>query len=109
MTIPAGTVVTGAVHKTENLIVVSKGRLQMITPDGVREVCAGDTFVCPAGMKNAFVALEDSRWSNFLFNPANETDPDKLVEIFTESTAQELGGGSNNKQLLANASKALEV
>jgi len=102
MTIPAGTVVTGAVHKTDNLIVVSMGRLQIVTPDGTKEVKAGDTLLCKAGMKNAVVALEDSRWTNFLANPTNETDTDKLTEVFTESKASELLGGPDNKQLAAN-------
>ena len=103
MSIPAGTVVTGAVHKTENLIVVSKGRLRIVTEDGTKEVTAGDTLTCKVGMKNAVVALEDSRWTNFMVNPSNETDPDKLVEIMTESKASELLGGKNNRQLLAQA------
>ena len=103
MSIPAGTVVTGAVHKTENLIVVSKGRLQIVTEDGTREVTAGDTLTCKVGMKNAVVALEDSRWTNFMANPTNETDTDKLVEMLTESKASELLGGSDNVQLLAQA------
>jgi len=110
MTIPAGTVVTGAVHKTDNLIVVSMGRLQIVTPDGTREVSAGDTILCKAGMKNAVCALEDSRWTNFLANPDNETDTGKLTEIFTESKASELLGGVDNKQIAANkAAERIEV
>lgn len=105
MSIPAGTVVVGAVHKTENLIVVSLGRLRIVTDEGTREIEAGETFTCLAGMKNAVVALEDSRWTNFFSNPTNETDPDKLVEILSESKAGELMGGSENRQLLANMSK----
>jgi quercetin dioxygenase-like cupin family protein len=107
MSIPAGTVVTGAVHKTENLIVVSMGRLRIVTEDGTRDVAAGDTLTCKPGMKNAFVALEDSRWTNFFPNPTNEKDPDKLVEVLTESKPCELLGGSQNKQL-ARAAERLE-
>jgi len=107
MTIPAGTVVTGAVHKFENIIVVSMGRLQIVTETGTREVKAGDTLICKPGMKNAVVALEDSRWTNFLPNPDNITDTDKLTEIYTESKACELLGGAQNKQLAAN--KAAEI
>ena len=110
MSIPAGTVVTGAVHKRENLIVVSMGRLKIVTADGTKEVKAGDTITCAAGMKNAVYALEDSRWTNFLPNPDNETDTDKLTEIFTESKASELLGGVDNKQLAANkAAERLEA
>ena len=100
MTIPADTYVSGAVHKTENLIVVSRGRLRIVTDEGTRDVAAGDTFTCRAGMKNAVVTLEDSRWTNFFANPTNETDTDKLTEILTTSKACELLGGSENAQML---------
>lgn len=101
MEIAAGTVVTGAVHKTEHLIVIAKGRLRIVTDDGTTEVQAGDIFTCKPGMKNAVYALEDSAWVNFF--PTDETDPDKLVEVLTESTASELLGGGNNLQLANNA------
>ena len=106
MTIPQGVTVTGAVHKTEHLIVVSMGRLRISTEGGWRDVAAGDTLTCRPGMKNAVYALEDSRWTNFLPNPENITDTDKLTELFTEAKACELLGGADNKQLLA--SKAAE-
>lgn len=107
MSIKAGVVVTGAVHKTEHLIVIAKGRLRIVTDDGTAEVSAGDIITCKPGMKNAVVALEDSAWVNFF--PTTETDTDKLVEILTESKACELLGGCKNKQLAANAeAKKLE-
>jgi quercetin dioxygenase-like cupin family protein len=103
ISIPAGTVVTGAVHKTENLICVSLGRLRIVTNDGTRDVSAGETLVCKSGMKNAVYALEDSRWTNFMANPSNETDVEKLVGVYTESKSSDLLGGSGNAQLLAQA------
>lgn len=101
--IPAGTVVTGAVHKTENLIVVAKGRLHIVTDDGTKEVAAGDVLTCKPGMKNAVVAIEDSVWVNFF--PTDETDEEKLVELLTESRSCELIGGDENKQMIANRLK----
>ena len=103
MTIPKGVTVTGAVHKTEHLIIVSMGRLRISTKGGWRDVAAGETLTCQPGMKNAVYALEDSRWTNFLPNPGNCTNTDRLTELFTESKASELLGGADNKQLLANA------
>lgn len=102
MTIPKGVTVTGAVHKTEHLIVVSMGLLRVSTEEGWRDVAAGETITCRPGMKNAVHALEDSRWTNFLPNQDNLTDTDALTERFTESKACELLGGSENKQLAAN-------
>ncbi len=99
ITIPKGIVLTGAIHKTDNLVILSKGRLQLVTEDGPVEICAPHTLVCKAGTKNAALALEDSVWTNFF--PTDETDTDKLVELLTESKACELLGGCENKQLLA--------
>jgi len=97
ITIPAGTVVSGAVHKTDNFVVLSKGRLRYVTDGEPVEISAPHIMTCKAGSKNAVVALEDSVWINFF--PTTETDIGKLVETLTESTADELLGGSKNKQL----------
>lgn len=99
ITIPKGVVLTGAIHKTDNLVILSKGRLSLVTDTGTVEISAPHTLVCKAGTKNAALALEDSVWTNFF--PTEETDTDKLVELLTESKASELLGGRENKQLLA--------
>jgi len=104
MEIPAGTVVTGAVHKLEHLIVIAKGRLRIVTEDGTRDAAAGDVFTCKPGMKNAVTALEDSVWVNVF--AVDETDPDKLVELVTESKAEDLLGRPKNKQLAAQRAAA---
>jgi hypothetical protein len=101
--IPKGTVLVGAVHKTENLAVLSAGRLQLVTDSGTVEISAPHTLTVKPGQKNAALALEDAVWTNFF--PTDETDPDKLVEILTESKACELLGGPENKQLIANRLK----
>lgn len=97
--IPKGTVLTGAVHKTENLAVLSQGKLRLVTDTGTVDICAPHTLTVLPGQKNAAYALEDSVWTNFF--PTTETDPDKLVELLTHSKASDLIGGSSNKQLLA--------
>jgi len=101
--IPKGTVLVGAVHKTENLAVLSAGKLQLVTDDGTVEISAPHTLTVKPGQKNCALALEDAVWTNFF--PTDETDPDKLVEILTESKATELLGGPDNKQLIANRLK----
>ncbi|MDT7514550.1 hypothetical protein [Rhodoferax mekongensis] len=100
ITIPKGVVLTGAIHKTDNLVVLSKGKLQLVTEEGTTIVEAPCTLMCKAGAKNAALALEESVWTNFF--PTTETDTDKLVELLTESKASELLGGRENKQLLRN-------
>ena len=101
ITIPKGVTLVGAIHKTENLCILSKGKLELVTEAGTVVIEAPATVTCKAGAKNAALALEDAVWTNFLPNPDNETDTDKLVEIFTHSKASELLGGANNPQLIA--------
>ncbi|VVE31673.1 hypothetical protein PEP31012_03710 [Pandoraea eparura] len=103
ITIPKGTVLVGAIHKTENLAVLSAGKLQLVTDGGVVEITAPHTLTVKPGQKNAALALEDSVWTNFF--PTDETDTDKLVELLTESRACELLGGSENVQLIKNRLK----
>jgi len=107
ITIPAGTCLVGAVHKTQNLAVLSVGRLRLVTDDGVIEVSAPAMLTVRAGVKNAAVAIETAVWTNFFPNPDDETDLEKLVTRFTESTASELLGGASNLQLAANQAAQL--
>lgn len=98
MTIPAGVVLTGAVHRTEHLNIVSKGRITVSTDDGMEEVCAPFTFVSKPGTKRVGYAHEETVWTTI--HATTTTDLDQLVEELTESTAQQLLGGSENVQLL---------
>lgn len=109
MCIPAGVCVEGAVHRMDNIAELSKGRLLVVTDGDAVEIEAPCKVIVSAGAKNAVKALEDSVWTNFLPNPGNETDPEKLVEMYTESKACELLGGSQNLQLMANKLTELEA
>lgn len=103
ITIPKGTVLVGAIHKTENLAVLSAGKLRLVTDAGVVEISAPHTLTVRPGQKNAAVALEDAVWTNFF--PTDETDLEKLVELLTESKSCELLGGSENAQAIKNRLK----
>lgn len=103
ITIPKGVTLVGAIHKSENLAILSKGKLELVTDAGTVTLEAPCTVMVKPGTKNAALALEDAVWTNFLPNPDNETDTDKLVEVFTHSKASELLGGKDNPQLLENA------
>jgi len=98
MTIPAGVVLTGAIHRTEHLSTISKGRILVTTDEGEKEICAPHTFVSKPGAKRAGLAIEETVWTTY--HATRETDLEKLVEELTESTAQELLGGPKNRQML---------
>lgn len=97
MFIPAGTILTGAVHKTEHLNIISAGRILVTTDEGPREIVAPHTMTSLPGTKRAGVAMEDTVWTTI--HATDERDPDKLVALLTESTAAELLGGRDNLQL----------
>lgn len=109
ITIPAGVTLIGAVHKTENLAVLSKGRLLLATPAGPVEIAAPHTLTVLPGDKNSATALEESVWTNFWPNPNNEKSIDLLIEKLSDCKASDLIGGSTNKQLAVNRAAELEA
>lgn len=100
ITIPKGVTLVGAIHKKQNLAVLSKGRLQIVTDDGTTTIEAPCTVTVPAGAKNCAIAIEEAVWTNFF--ATDTTDVDALVEELTFSKASELLGGAENPQLLEN-------
>lgn len=105
ITIPKDTVLVGAVHKTQNMAMLSRGTLQLVTESGTTEISAArESYyltVMPGGM-NAALALEDSVWTNFF--PTAETDPEKVIAELCELPRSQLLGGSENRQLLTSGS-----
>jgi hypothetical protein len=99
MTIPAGVVVTGAVHRHEHLCTISKGRISVSTDEGIKVLFAPCTIVSKAGAKRVGYAIEETVWTTY--HATNETDLDKLMIEITESTTEELIGGCMNVQKLA--------
>lgn len=59
ITIPAGCTLTGKVHATEHIFIVSKGEILLATEDGAFHVKAPYQAVCRPGMKRAGHALTE--------------------------------------------------
>jgi mannose-6-phosphate isomerase-like protein (cupin superfamily) len=83
MHIPAGTVLTGAVHKDESFFVVRKGHLIVTTDDGTAQVGPGFMSVTKPNTKRAGVAMTDVEVTTFHANPTNETDPQVIWDMYT--------------------------
>jgi quercetin dioxygenase-like cupin family protein len=83
MRIPAGTVLTGAIHRHECFFLLRQGELAVTSADGVRYLQAGDMLVTPAGSKRAGVAVTACVVTTFHANPDNETDTQALWDLFT--------------------------
>lgn len=80
--IPAGTYLTGKIHKHSTLNILIEGRITVTAPDGVRTLEAPAVFVSPPGCKKAAFAHTDVRWINV--HPTEETDLAKIESQFIE-------------------------
>lgn len=102
--IPKGATVTGKIHKTEHLNILSQGKLAVLTEDGMKTLTASTVVKSMPGIKRVGHALEDSVWITVHANPSEEQDTDKLeaalvVETFEEflahSEKQQIAGGTD--------------
>lgn len=85
--IPKGTVLTGHIHKTQNLNIMSKGDMTVLTEDGPVRVQAPFTIVSPPGTKRAAYAHEDTVWTTI--HPTELTDVDEIEKAFIVKTFDE--------------------
>jgi hypothetical protein len=83
MHIPAGTILTGAIHREESFFLVRKGELIVSTDNGPCTLRSGDMSVSKIGTKRAGIALTDVEVTTFHANPTNEQEPQKLWDLFT--------------------------
>lgn len=95
--IPAGTVLIGEIHKFQNLNILSKGRIQVSTENGMVEVEAPFTVVSPAGTKRVARALTDCVWTTI--HGTDETDIDEIKSHFIAKSEQEWLEFCNANQL----------
>jgi hypothetical protein len=85
--IPAGVILTGHVHKFENLNILSKGRISVLTEQGMIEVEAPFTIVSPPGTKRIAKAITDCIWTTI--HGTFETDLNIIENSFIATTEQE--------------------
>ena len=57
---PAGSVITGKIHKQEHLVIISSGTVSISTENGTQLIQGPATFVAPGGSKRAFFAHTDT-------------------------------------------------
>jgi hypothetical protein len=64
-TVPAGTLLTGAIHLHDSIAVMHKGRVRVLTEDGEHDIVAPQTFIQHAGTKRVGLVLEEMVWTTF--------------------------------------------
>lgn len=85
--IPKGTLLTGQIHKYQQLNIMSQGEMSVLTEDGVVRVKAAFTIVSPPGTKRIAYAHEDSVWTTI--HGTDETDLEKIEAHFIAKNDEE--------------------
>jgi hypothetical protein len=80
--IPAGTVLTGKVHKRDHINFLMKGTIRVMTDEGMKLLEAPQIIPSKKGIKRAGFSITDTEWTTVHATTATdvETAEDELVE-----------------------------
>jgi hypothetical protein len=81
MTIPTGFLLVGKIHKHPCFNFVSKGRISVLTEEGVRHIQAPASFVSGAGVKRVGFAHEETVWTTV--HITDEVDVETIEDALT--------------------------
>lgn len=97
--IPAGTILTGLVHRDESFFVVRSGVLTVSTDEGDATVFPGFMSVTKPGTKRIGLALTDVIVTTFHANPDELRGNNELVERLTVPTHEDLLQSTDRRAL----------
>lgn len=80
MFIPAGTYISGEIHKFEHFVELLEGEIIVLTEHGYNQLKAPLRFKSKPGVKRVAFTIQDTKWSTIHSNRDNETDLKKLKE-----------------------------
>lgn len=78
--IPADTILTGEIHKFENLNILTKGKIKVLIGDNIEIIEAPYIVVSPAGTKRIAHTITDCVWVTI--HGTHERDVDKIKDQF---------------------------
>lgn len=85
--IPKDTMLTGHIHKYQNLNILVKGRMKVLVNHEIKEVEAPFIVVSPPGTKRIAYAIDDCVW--ITIHGTDETDLDIIEQKFIARTEKE--------------------
>lgn len=90
LSIPAGTVLTGYIHKHEHVAIVSTGDISVYDEHGLTRIKGPHTFISRPGIKRAGYAHEDTLFITIhRMSDPSETDIAELEKEFVTTTYTE--------------------
>jgi len=87
--IPKGVTLTGKIHKTEHMCVLSQGKVRVWNGDGTKTLIASSVVPSSPGVKRAIHAIEDSVWINVHHNPENIRDLEQIEKYYVSNSLPE--------------------
>jgi hypothetical protein len=97
--IPKGVTLTGKIHRTEHMNILSQGDLSVLTENGIKRLKASTVVKSHPGIKRVGYAHEDSVWITVHPNPSDERDTAKLEETLIARSFDELSLPIEKKQI----------
>ncbi len=88
--IPAGTILTGKIHKHEHINIISQGAISVLTEAGFKLIEAPFTMVSLPGTKRLGYAHTDTVWTTVHINEADTQDLVLLEENLISKTHEEV-------------------
>lgn len=98
--IPAGTLLTGKIHKEPHLNIISKGEISVLTEHGPIRIKAPCTMVSQPGIKRVGYAHADTVWTTIHANPTDESDVETLEDQLIAADYAALGIIEQTKEAL---------
>ena len=94
LTIPAGTLIVGKVHKKDHFFLCAKGEIIAWSEGGMKHLYAGDIICSKPGTKRVTLAVTDA--IGITFHKTNKTNLDKIEKELIEPDELALFDSSNN-------------
>ena len=89
----AGTVFTGALHKTRHFFSLMQGSVAVVDSLGKQQqLTAPHLGITEPGTKRAVYVLEDAIWVNY--HPTDKTDPDEIIKEITAESFEQFDAGA---------------
>lgn len=95
--IPKGIMLTGKIHKYEQLNILAKGKIKVLVGDIIQEIEAPFIVVSPAGTKRIALALEDCVW--ITVHGTDEKNVDLIEKEFIAQDEQDYLNFCGDNQL----------
>lgn len=88
MQMPKDSIVVGKIHKHQNMCIISKGEVSVLSIDGLVRLKAPCTFVASPGAQRVIYAHEDTVFT--VIHGTDETDLEKIEDEFVAKDFSEI-------------------